>query len=68
MSTDEASDVTFTGEETSAVLVMFRALMTKIDQQTTTIVGLLVVKMNQQAAQMKNLATGNAQVKDVVAV
>ena len=67
MSACEASDVTLAGEENSAVMTMLQALMTQvkeqaviIDQQTTTILGQLAVKMDKQVAQMKNLAPGFA--------
>ena len=54
-SVGEARDVTLAGEENSAVMAMFQALMTeikvKIDQQAVTM-------LDQQAAQIRELAAG----------
>ena len=63
-SVGEASDVTLAGEENSAVMAMFQALMTeikvKMDQQAEKM-------LDQQAAQIREAVAGFSQVREEVA-
>ena len=59
VSAGEASDVTLAREENSAAMTLLQALMTEIKGLTE--------KIDQQAAQIRELVAGFSQVREVVA-